>query len=366
MNVRKSFSIFAVIVIITVACILAASIDSSSIEMLKNADPCYLILAFGLTAAGWVFDTLKFMALAKASGERLSFRFALSVIWINYFGCAITPMQSGGGPFQIYLLYTKGISVGKSIAITTVRTLEVLVLLALVLPVAALCDPALLAKYSYIKYYAFYILIFVSLALFVLVVSVVRPQWLKHWVNLIFMLLKRIGIVKQNYLLKPLRWINKEIDAYNVNMKVFTTTGKKWLILSFLIAIVHETVYLSIMPCMIKAAGFNVDYFRCLIAESLLIFMLYFVPTPGGSGVAEGGAAAVIALFVPWNVAGIVGVSWRIVSEYTGVALGAGIILKTLGWKNADKIMSSQNGRVGENADRRDSEAGSACDESKQ
>ena len=35
-------------------------------------------------------------------------------------------MQSGGGPFQIYLLYKNGVSVGKSVAITLVRTLQVI------------------------------------------------------------------------------------------------------------------------------------------------------------------------------------------------------------------------------------------------
>ena len=43
-------------------------------------------------------------------------------------------MQSGGGPFQIYLLYRDGVSVGKSVAITLVRTLQILFLLALVVP----------------------------------------------------------------------------------------------------------------------------------------------------------------------------------------------------------------------------------------
>ncbi len=30
------------------------------------------------------------------------------------------------------------------------------------------------------------------------------------------------------------------------------------------------------------------EYMQCMLAESLLLFLLYFVPTLGGSGAAEG------------------------------------------------------------------------------
>lgn len=59
----------------------------------------------------------------------------------------------------------------------------------------------------------------------------------------------------------------------------------------------------------IPGAPFNAS------SQSRLLFMLYFVPTPGASGAAEGGAAAVFGLFVPWSVAGIMAVTWRLLSN---------------------------------------------------
>jgi Uncharacterised protein family (UPF0104). len=72
------------------------------------------------------------------------------------------------------------------------------------------------------------------------------------------------------------------------------------------------------MPCLIWAMGFPVPYIQSVLLQALLIFLLYFVPTPGGSGVAEGGAAAVFSLFVPWELAGVLAVGWRLLLEYTG------------------------------------------------
>lgn len=346
MTVQKSFSIFVLIVVASIVGILFCSIDKSTFAMLRNADPALLLCSAGLVVLDWTLDAMKFMALARAAGEKLSLKCTLSVIWINYFGCAITPMQSGGGPFQIYLLYKNGISVGKSIAITLVRTLQILFLLALVVPFSLIADPEILKKYIYMRWYVCYVVLFIGLSAFLLVVSVVRPQWIKHWTNAVLIWIKRLGLLKPKYLMMAVRWINKEIDAYNSNIKLFISTGKWWFLLSILLAAVHLLVRMSVMPCLIVAAGFPVHYIQCLLAESLLLFMLYFVPTPGASGAAEGGAAAVFGLFVPWSVAGIMAVTWRLLSEYTGVALGAYIIVKMLGWGGADKVMKHEDSSI--------------------
>ena len=82
------------------------------------------------------------------------------------------------------------------------------------------------------------------------------------------------------------------------------------------------------------------------LAESLLLFMLYFIPTPGASGAAEGGAVAVFGLFVPWSVAGVMAVTWRLLSEYTGIAIGTFIVVRMLGWGGADKVLSDENNKI--------------------
>lgn len=343
MTVQKSFTIFVIIVVLSIVGVLFWSIDASTFAMLKNADAGLLLCAAGLVVLGWMLDACKFMTLARAAGEKLSFKSTIAVVWINYFGCAITPMQSGGGPFQIYLLYKDGVCVGKSVAITLVRTLQILFLLALVVPFSLLADPEMLKRYVYMRWYVCYVVIFIALCAFLLVVSVIRPQWMKHWVNAILVWVKRLGILKSRYLLHAARWVSREIDAYNTNIKLFTSTGKWWLLLSVFFAVAHLIVYMSVMPCLIKAAGFNVNYVQCLLAESLLLFMLYFVPTPGASGAAEGGAVAVFGLFVPWSVAGVMAVTWRLLSEYTGVALGTLIVVRMLGWGGANKVMIAEH-----------------------
>ncbi len=323
---------------------LFSSIDSATFDVLKHSDTRVILFIAVLVILGWSLDAVKFIFLAKAAGEDLTFRQTLSVIFINYFGCAITPMQSGGGPFQIYLLYRNGVSVGKSVAITLIRTLQVIFLLALVVPFALAAEPEFFQKHYIMKWFVAYVIIFMIITSFLLVISVMNPQLIKRWSNGFLVRMKHVGVIKSIRFLHIARWANREIDNYSNNIRLFLSTGRKWFILSIIAAIAHLLVYMSIMPCLILAAGYNVEYMQCMLAESLFLFLLYFVPTPGASGAAEGGAAAVFALFVPWNMAGVMAVAWRLLSEYTGIALGTVVAVKLFGWGGADKIINEENG----------------------
>lgn len=347
MTVRKSFSIFVAVVVVSIAGILFFSIDSATFDILKNANRGLLLLMVVLVICGWGLDSVKFMTLARAAGEHLSFRQTICVVWINYFGSAITPMQSGGGPFQIYLLYRNGVSVGKSIAITLVRTVQIIFLLALIVPLALITEPEFLLQHSVMRWFALYVLLFIVVGSFFIIVSVVRPGWIKYLTSGFLVKFRRSGLMKPRLLIRMARRVNAEIDAYNSNIKLFLTTGKYWFFLTILLAIIHLCVYLSIMPVLILATGFQVNFFQCIMVEALLLFLLYFVPTPGGSGAAEGGAAAVFALFVPWNLAGVLAIAWRVLSEYTGVALGTIIAIHLLGWGGADEVMKEEDGKLG-------------------
>lgn len=342
MAVSKSFSIFIAVVLVSIAAVLFFSIDSATFEILRFANRRLVLFVLFLVVVGWGLDSLKFITLARAAGERLTLRQTIAIVWINYFGSAITPMQSGGGPFQIYLLYKNGVSVGKAVAITLVRTIQIILLLALAVPFAITQEPEFLEQHQMMKWFVFYVMLFIAAASVFIVVSVIRPGWLKYLSSGTLVKFRRSGFVKPRLLIRMARRINAEIDAYNDNIRQLLSSGRAWFALSTCLAVVHLFVYLSIMPLLILAVGFHVEFFQCVMVEALLLFLLYFVPTPGGSGAAESGAAVVLSLFLPWNLAGVLAIAWRVITEYTGVALGTVVAVRTLGWGGADKVLREE------------------------
>jgi uncharacterized protein (TIRG00374 family) len=322
------------------------------LDVFARADKLKLAASMLLVVVVWLLDAFKLSALTRAAGDRIDYKFALELTWINYFGSAITPMQSGGGPFQMYMMYQKGISVGASVAITLVRTLLVMLILGLMIPFSLMMKLDLPHFGWGARGFIFYVVLFCTLAWLCVILSLVRPRLIKKFCVLAVNFLRRVGLLRQNMVSRAIKRACREIDAYNENLWAFMTSGRRYFLLGSAIAFLQILVQLSVMPCMIWAVGEPVHYVECVLIQALFLFVLYFIPTPGGSGAAEGGAALVLSLFVPWNVAGMLGVGWRFLTEYTGIFLGAVVALKTMGWALANQIISSEgkDGGGGKNA----------------
>ena len=351
MTVRKGFTLFLVIAFSVSLAVLGFSVDASTLSLVAKAHKGKVLLALGLVALMWCLDAWKFICLTRAAGEKLHFRLAMLLVWLNYFGCAITPMQSGGGPFQIYLLYRNGISVGKGFAITLVRTLLTLFILGLAFPFALVLEPDLLQGHHHLKGFVTYVLLFLMATWIIVTLSLVKPGWIKRWTRVGTLWLKRFGVVKPQKVLRIIRHISKEIDIYNDNIRQFCTTGRNDLLLAAGIAFLQLVAQLSVLPCLIWAMGLPVEYSKAVLLQALFLFLLYFVPTPGGSGAAEGGAAAVFRLLVPWNLAGLMAVSWRFLTEYTGIFLGTWVALRYLGWNLAEQLLQEKGKDEEDNGD---------------
>ena len=69
---------------------------------------------------------------------RDSFKTALSLVFLNAFGSAITPFQSGGGPILIYVLRNNGVPIGKGLALALTRTVVTVVVLGVFVPLSLL------------------------------------------------------------------------------------------------------------------------------------------------------------------------------------------------------------------------------------
>jgi uncharacterized protein (TIRG00374 family) len=347
LSLKKGLAFFLLLALAVCGAILYFSMDRASLEIFKQANHARLYLAFMFVMCVWMLDALKMYLLTRAAGGSISWKLSLELTWINYFGAAITPMQSGGGPFQMYVMYHNGISVGQSVAITIVRTVLVMLMLGAMIPFAALVEGDELPKLGWgARGFVFYVVIFVMAIWAALIVSTVKPVWVKRAAARIITLLRRVGILKEKWENKLLKFVLKEIDIYNENLRAFLTTGKKPFAAAVITAFLQLLSQLSVMPCMIWALGFPVKYYQCVLAQAVFLFLLYFIPTPGGSGAAEGGAALVFSMFVPWNVAGMLGIGWRALTEYTGIMLGAAVAVRRIGWKLANELLTGGAGKT--------------------
>ena len=344
-SLRKGLLIFLTLTFGVSALVLLSSVDQGTVRMLLSARKSVLLLVFALVICAWCCDAMRFCAIAKAASEHISFRLGLVLTWLHYFGCAVTPMQSGGGPFQVFVLYKRDMPIGKGVAITLTRTLLTLLLLGIVVPLAILLEPELLGTGLFIKSIFTYVAVFVGVSWILVVLSLTRPKLMKKWGQILTLWLKRFGIVKRLKVLAVIRRINLEIDNYSENFRLFFSSGFPHFIWAVFLSALHLLCLFSVLPCLIWAVGLPVHYLQAFMAQAVFMFVLYFVPTPGASGVAEGGGAALFGLLVPWHIAGVMAILWRFFTEYLAIGMGAAVAIRLLGWGVSEQIFMEERGK---------------------
>ena len=89
-------------------------------------------------------------------------------------------------------------------------------------------------------------------------------------------------------------------------------------------------IYMTV-PCYFTALKFHFDWILTMGRLYLLNLVLYFTPTPGGSGIAEGGFVLLFSETVPAGTVGIVAVCWRLIAEYIPFLIGLYYTLTVFG-----------------------------------
>lgn len=343
MSVRRGLALFIGLTSSVSLIVLFTTVDKSTYTMIVHADKSRLGCVLLLVMLSWFIDAWKLWSVVRAAGERISYKLAVLLNWLRYFGCAITPMQSGGGPFQVYFLFKSGIPIGKGVAITLTSTLMTLLQLGLIVPFALMISPELMQGRRLLQGVFSYVLVFVLVSWVIVVLSLLRPRVIKKWGGAVTLLLRRWGIVKRRRVLRIVRRINREIDNYNRNFRLFFSTGSGYFVAAFALSCMQMFAMFSILPCLIWAMGLPVNFAEAFLAQALFLFILYFVPTPGASGVAEGGGAAIFSYLVPWNIAGVMAIMWRFFTEYLSIGMGALVALRLLGWGGAEELLRADS-----------------------
>ena len=69
--------------------------------------------------------------------------------------------------------------------------------------------------------------------------------------------------------------------------------------------------------------GIHAQFVDVILLQTLITFLLYFAPTPGGSGLAEVLSVAVMSIYVPRALTPSYILLWRVVTCYLTVGIGS-------------------------------------------
>lgn len=313
---------FLILLICITAYLVSKTLDIKLIpKIIKLVDKKFIFIGFLLITFYIIFEAITIDILIN-SIEKIEKKFlSTKIAMMGFYYNLVTPFASGSQPMQIYTLNKYGISLSKSSAIVTNKT----VLFQSI--VTIYCGVVIFLNMELLKRELHSILLLMSMGMIMNIVSLLgcillalSPNTIKFIVKKIFNLLSKLNIFKT--LNEKLNIINKFIDEYSYSINLFIK-NKKALFISILLTIVQLTVFFSVSYCIYRAFNLNkLTYVYILSLQVFLYISISPIPTPGNVGANEIAFFTIFANVFPKSIIGYCVFLYSIFVYYFLVILG--------------------------------------------
>lgn len=300
-------------------------------RLLQTIDYPLFILLLCIVLLYILVESAKYSYLLKVYTGKFRFRTAVKTMLLGKYYDGVTPLSTGGQPFQIYYLHKKNeIPRGAATAIPIVKYIVSIFFLT-VLSITLL---SVTPKYVETNAVNLTVLIisWISLALNLslpaaIILFSVFPTPCKKVICAIVNLLHRFRIVKEPFKVKK-KYL-REMSEYSVTLKFFIKKFYKFLPLGFLCIL--ESLLLVTIPFFVVIAIADVEptlnlaiQIACLVIITRYTALL--VPTPGNTGAAEAASSLVFVMVAGiGSVVGWVILVWRFLTYYMYILSGIGL-----------------------------------------
>ena len=303
------------------------TIDIESLATLGTFNLSSLGLAALALTLGMYFDGLRLQRLVRMGGYSLSLVAILRVIFGNYFMAMLTPGASGGAVAQALILRSYQVPIGKAAPIVLVRTVFSILFLIVMLPIILLTEQIDVPYITNSQLLGISIFVVISTFVGIYMLQTRLMKQLVAWIS---------KVMKNG---NPKAWLLK-LDEFNGGLSLLYANPLQSLIVFIESALSLLCLY-AIAPALIYAFTTDISIVEILNRMILLNLILYFAPTPGGTGIAEGLFVYLFAPFVPVGTVGLVAVAWRIVAEYVPFFIGMYSELTLYGQHIASSVSTS-------------------------
>lgn len=320
---KKNGIILSILTIIILVFVLKDDF-TSIINLLKNANMLWLLLACLLQFGMIFFESLAFDQIIKSYKKNHPFKKTVELSLITKFFNGITPFSTGGQPMQVYYLKKDGFRLTK--ATNIIMQNFILYQLALVT-----VGTVALGLNMYFDYFAstkllrylvtvgFIINSLVMVGLFIISFS---QKFNKFIINLILNVLTKFKLVKDRESQEE-KWMERCNDFHEGALYI---KKNKFLCFKGYIYNVIALIMLYMIPFFVFKGldnSINLSLVSVCVASSYVAIIGSFVPIPGASGGIEFGFLQFFSNFIGGSVLSASLLIWRTITYYLTMIIGA-------------------------------------------
>ena len=329
--VRRGLEIFAAISAVGFAGLLLYGNNLDRfIQAIFEIRIGWFLLAVGLASLDWFGGGMRLWVLLRHLMPRPPLKGSILAGGMGAWGSLVTPSQTGGGPMMIYTLHRHGVAVPEATISVLMTFVATIIFYALAGPIALFLGAGRsLEEHDVLgQTVTLYDLFLLSLAGFVMIglgviFLIVFPKFAHRLVARIEGFLTKRG---KDKLAERVRSAGEGIDrSHELLVRFFKGWGWGALAAAVVLSGAAFANRLVAGYVVLRMLGIEANFVDVLLLQTLISFLLYFAPTPGGSGIAEVLSAAVMSIYVPRDLTPSYILLWRLTVSYLTVAFGSGV-----------------------------------------
>src|SRR6185295_1917497 len=307
----------------------------------------WLLVGLGLASMDWIGGGLRLWVVARHVFPRPSLKGMILAGGMGAWAAYITPLNSGAGPMTMYTMRRYGVPLPVAVTSTFISFVATILFFAIAGPLALLFGAGRsLGQRGNVLGLSRYDLFQGSLTIIagsgvLMGVVLLFPKVVR---DLIHRIAEWVGR-RSRRVAERLERLREGIDAAHASVIAFNSP-RGWLALfwaTLLSAPSHANKLLAGYVAL-RALGLHANFVDILLIQTLVMFLLYFAPTPGASGIGEVLSAAVMSSYVPRELTPIYILIWRLILTY--ITLGFGFLVFSSwirqGLKGVDQSMLAE------------------------
>lgn len=317
------FFLINIVVIAVVLLINSGNENSSIVEIFQNIKWPFLTMALCVFILSIILDSLKFVLLIYQSTKRFRPYLSFKLIALGRYYDSITPLSSGGEPYQIYYLNNRGLKAEVSTSIPLMRHICWLIAFVITSSIFLICNVGNFGASNALIVTCGWIGLAINVVMLLTIVLLSTSKKIGPMIVVgVLKLLYKLKVIKdyQAAFRKTMRFVMN----YQRCMRAFTT-NIFYFILQLILAV--SEILLSSMIAYFIYLAFESNP-TATPSEIISIVILCnlavsFIPMPGGSGVVEYSFITVYGkLFANAGIAGWATLLYRIFTYYFVLLIG--------------------------------------------
>lgn len=290
-------------------------------KSISKLNKFFLFVCFLCVFIFWLLDSYVLYIFVKIKYDTMSFKESFKTAMIGLFYSAITPFATGGQPMQIIEMSKKNIPTHDALTIISIKSVVYQVGLTIYGITSYFLVKDLMSKQFNKLGLLVLIALFANLIfIFFIVLSATNDKFLKKLMNNIFLFLEKLKIIKDSE--QRRNKIYTQIDLFKQSFNMVRCNFNS-IISSIVVTLFQLTIYYAVTFFLYKSFRLDGFSFVTIVAtQSLLCLITAFVPTPGGSGAAEGSFHLLFKMIFSDNLIIPAMFIWRFITYYLCIIVG--------------------------------------------